>query len=278
MANPNFKAIEANRFNKYFYETLTDTFERYNNKDALNIWQEGIKSKIFQPQFHGREHINVPFWMKKLKYGHKGVRTAFNCGVFGADFGDLNLRKYNFQAAWDYETEDQQKIIKTIIENGMQLFYEMFGYTSDTVISPSYTWSDEQEKLLWKLGAKQMQGILFQKVPSGFNKKYKKRMRFTKSRSKILGYQMRNTFFEPSLITPKNQVDSVLKRIENAFLFKKPAIIGSHRVNYIGVHKENNGQNTLKQLKTILKTIMKKWPDVEFMSAAELSKHLLSRY
>ena len=82
MANPNFKAIEANRFNKYFYETLTDTFERYNNKDALNIWQEGIKSKIFQPQFHGREHINVPFWMKKLKYGHKGVRTAFNCGVF----------------------------------------------------------------------------------------------------------------------------------------------------------------------------------------------------
>jgi len=278
MANPDFKAIKEASFNRYFYETLKETFKRYNNQNALKLWNEGINSSIFHPQFHGREHLNVPFWLKKLKNGHNGVITAFNYGVFGANFSNLGLRKHNLQVAWDFDTKKQNEYIITSIKDGMHLFNKMFGYTSNTVIPPSYTWNSEHEKLLADLGVMQMQGILFQKVPHGFKKKYKKKIRFTRAYDNILGYQMRNVFFEPTLYGHSSQVDNVLNRIKIAFNMNKPAIIGTHRLNYIGVHSDYNRKETLSQLKTILRSIVRKWPDVEFMSASELAKLMRSSH
>jgi len=271
MANPDFEAIKNTEFDQYCYINLYATCKKYNNLQVLKLWHEGIKEGIFIPQFHGREHVNVPFWLKKLKNAHTGVRTAFDYEVFSADFNNLGLRKHNFQAAWDFETNKQEKFIIDSLKDGMHLFKNMFGYTSATVIAPSHTWSPMQEKALADIGVKQMQGILVQKVPSGNKKKYIKKYRVTRSKGKILGYQMRNAFFEPTSVQHQYQTDKILKRIEIAFQMKKPAIIGSHRLNYIGTHDESNRRETLKQLSIILKTIMKKWPDVEFMSAEQLS-------
>jgi hypothetical protein len=63
-----------------------------------------------------------------------------------------------------------------------------------------------------------------------------------------------------------------LKDIETAFKYKKPAILGPHRKNFIGGIHESNRTNSLLVLKDLLKEIVKKWPDVEFMSTNELFK------
>jgi len=81
-------------------------------------------------------------------------------------------------------------------------------------------------------------------------------------------YITRNVFFEPT--GEANQVNNALKDIELAFDFKKPAVISSHRVNYIGVIDEHNRKKGLKELKDLLTYIVKKWPDVEFMTSTEL--------
>ena len=55
-----------------------------------------------------------------------------------------------------------------------------------------------------------------------------------------------------------------------AFKFHKPAIISTHRVNYIGVHDGSNRMNGLNNLRRLLANIRKTWPDIEFMTTDQL--------
>jgi hypothetical protein len=61
-----------------------------------------------------------------------------------------------------------------------------------------------------------------------------------------------------------------MKQIETAFFWNKPAIISSHRVNFCGHIDPKNREIGLSALKELLQKIVKKWPDVEFMSSVEL--------
>ena len=70
----------------------------------------------------------------------------------------------------------------------------------------------------------------------------------------------------------RDHVDVALNQIERAFKFNKPAIINSHRVNYVGsIHPENR-TNGLKLLSNLLIRMINKWPDLIFMSSDELGK------
>ena len=83
-------------------------------------------------------------------------------------------------------------------------------------------------------------------------------------------YLTRNCFFEPSEKASFNWKDKCLKEIETAFRYKTPAIVSSHRVNYIGGLNVENRENGLRQLKQLLIQIKTHWPDVEFMSSDKL--------
>jgi hypothetical protein len=82
-------------------------------------------------------------------------------------------------------------------------------------------------------------------------------------------YITRNCFFEPCL-KGKDWVISCLSEIGIAFRWHKPAVISSHRVNYIGVHDKLNRDKGLHQLTLLLKSILKRWPDVEFFTSDQL--------
>jgi hypothetical protein len=84
-------------------------------------------------------------------------------------------------------------------------------------------------------------------------------------------YITRNYFFEPSS-GGKDWVNSCLKDIDIVFNWKKPAIISSHRVNYIGSLNEENRSKGLRQLRQLLNKMIEKWPEVEFMTSSELGK------
>ena len=71
-----------------------------------------------------------------------------------------------------------------------------------------------------------------------------------------LTYLTRNCFFEP-VQSGKDWVDSCLNEISFAFRWNKPAIISSHRLNYIGALYKENRENGLTKLGSLLKQIMK---------------------
>jgi hypothetical protein len=83
---------------------------------------------------------------------------------------------------------------------------------------------------------------------------------------------VRNCKFEPTADPNKDWVNSCLKEIQTAYRWKKPAIIESHRVNYIGYINPGNRDKNLKLLGELLAAVKKRWPDVEFMSSDQLGQ------
>ena len=112
----------------------------------------------------------------------------------------------------------------------------------------------------------------YQKLPL-FEKKERELMRRVQGEINDFGQYslVRNCVFEPSQhAAAHDNVSECLKGIENAFFWHKPAIITAHRLNFIGFIDPKNRQRNLKQLRDLLKTILKRWPDVEFMTTVEL--------
>tara|TARA_R110002050_G_scaffold270114_2_gene413064 strand:+ start:15189 stop:16283 length:1095 start_codon:yes stop_codon:yes gene_type:complete len=267
MANPDFEKIKASNFKEYHYKGLDDTFSEYNNSEALEYWKYGMEERVFQPQYHGREHVNVPYWLQKLQEGHKGVRAAFEAKVFGVDYTDLKLRKTNFQAAWDFDSQDQESYLLESIKEGYQAFTEYFGFKSLTAIAPSYTWSLAMEKMLRNEGVRSMQSIIMHKVPNGRSDVYRRKRHLVYTKK----YQVRMSFFEPSLMVPDfDNVGFAMERIRHQISKGKPAFVSSHRLNFVGTLDESNRERNLTQLAKLLAAIRKEYPNVLFKSADEL--------
>ncbi len=275
-ANPDFQNILNSNYSKYQYRSFAESYIDYNKGVTLKVLKEGINEQLVLPQFHCREHVNVPLWMHYLKNNHSGVRNAFSLKIMGASFHDIISRKKNFQAAWDFNNKEQLYEVSETIVDGLRLFKQEFGFESRTVTAPSYTWSVEQEKLLFEYGVRSIETIPLQKIPSGDSKKYNSKIRYTKAPSNhTVGYIQRNVFFEPSLFDIS--IKSIMKRIEYAFANKKPAIIGTHRINFMGSLYEENRNSSLSELTILLKALLKKWPDVQFIDSETLLTYMLNQ-
>ena len=174
-----------------------------------------------------------------------------------------------FGRAYDIEFESEE----SIIIKGLELFEKIWGFKSKSFIAPCYVWSSDIEKYLVKVGVKYIQGTHVQRIPAvGLEFKIKKKYHWQGKRNKSgLTSIVRNVMFEPvEKDSDTTTVDEALAQIDNAFFWKKPAVISSHRVNYIGGLRPENREKNLKLLDKLLEEILKKYPDVRFMSSDEL--------
>lgn len=277
VANPDFEKIRANNFEEYYYETFDQTLKKYSSlhTNSLSLWKQGIDSGVFMPQFHGREHLNYKRWMTALKQGDKYTRLAFNENVFGHPINQKSTFFKNYMAAFDIDEEEDIYKQINVIEDGLKIFKNILGYSPTSFIAPNYIWHDAIEKTLSKNGINQLQSGLYQFAPDYKRKKYSKLFHYIGQKNQFgLSYSVRNCFFEPTLNLNKNSVDNCLKRIDIAFKWSKPAIICSHRINYIGGIDISNRDKNLKELDQLLSKVLKKWPDVLFVSSNELNKFL----
>ena len=84
VANPDFEKIKANGYQSYYYEPFTETLKRYPHFErSFELWKQGMRAGMFQPQFHAREHLNVGRWMHFLQTdedtkGHRGQVSVPN--------------------------------------------------------------------------------------------------------------------------------------------------------------------------------------------------------
>lgn len=270
VANPDFNKIKQNDFNDYYYESFTETLKRYPGCDrSFSLWQEGIAKRLFVPQFHGREHLNVKVWMRSLKSAHPLTLKAFNNNFWGISTADDPAIKVEFQAAFDFIEPDDLIYQKEAIVSGLNLFEKLFGYRATFFVPPNGPFSSKLEPNCSAEGIRYLSASKIQHEPMGEGKT-RKRLHWPGQRSKTgLTYLTRNCFFEPGQ-PDKDWVDSCLSEISTSFFWNKPAVISSHRVNYIGALHKHNRDNGLAQLNILLKGIMKAWPDTEFVTSAEL--------
>jgi hypothetical protein len=270
MANPDFEKIKASDFRKYYYESFTETCKKYNNHNKVHdLWVEGLMKKLFVPALHGREHLNVSRWMKALQNGNKGLLIAFDHQSIGAtSFKGQGIPEYLGAFHPDFSTDIPR--LKQIIESGVDMFQKIYGYTPTHFIAPNKEGPKEIDVKLAKMGVKYLTMSKLRRYPIG-NGKYKREYNWLgKKNESGQIFITRNCGFEPSDPSITDWVSHCLAEIDIAFKWRKPAIISSHRVNYVGFIKMENASNGLLKLDHLLTSIKKHWPDVEFMSSMEL--------
>ena len=272
VANPAFDTIGAGNYQQYFYEIFTETLKRYPGREHVKeLIMQGIGAGVYKPQFHGREHLNVIQWLTSLQNGNKQLLEAFKYKTFGIPLSETVSMRKNMMSALDYEDKSEMEFQKGIIHEGIDIFEQLFGFRSKSFISTCYIWDSALEKELAQYGVIYMQGIPYQYIPNPDGEWYKRKFHYIGQKNKYnQTYLVRNAHFEPSVMEDSDIVAKCLKRIRLAFNWGKPAIVGSHRVNFIGSIVESNRTENLKLLKKLLECICFEWPDVEFMSTDQL--------
>ena len=123
----------------------------------VSLWKEGKKVKLFHPQLHGREHVNVALWMEKLKQGNQAYRKAFELKTYALEGA--------IAAAFHARSIEEESKYDLIIKEAMEIFQSLMGYCSSSFIAPNYTWGKQVEKSLQELNVKTLQGSKRQNSP-----------------------------------------------------------------------------------------------------------------
>lgn len=270
VANPAFEAIEKDQFKNYHYENFYQTLARRTDGEAIKaLWEKGISKGIFVPEFHGREHLNVRFWMEFLNKKDKNVQAAFKLQSIGINPQNNNDKGY--MAAFDLKESNHLVDLNKIANDGLAIFEDLFGYRSVLFTPSALIHHDDMHTKLKEDGIKFIDMARSRTEPT-FQGGKKKRFHYL-GQTNNLGqkYITRNVMFEPNK-DDKNAVKRALNEIEIAFKYNKPAIVSSHRVNFVGDKSIANRENGLKDLKDLLTAIVKKWPDVEFVAIRDLFK------
>ena len=276
VANPDFEKIKASGYKKYYYEPFTETLKRYPHHDhAFDLWQEGIRKGVFQPQFHGREHLNPQKWLRYLQNGSKEVRVAFEEGCYSVAVINNGI-KDTFLEAFKIESAEECDFVKKSIKEGLDMFEQLFGFRSESMIAPCYTWDDYIEEEAAANGVKFIQGGYIQSHSPWQRNLGNRITGHYNGEVNISGqyYLVRNCSFEPTQIASDN-ADSCMAGIDKAFRRGLPAVVSCHRLNFIGDLNPANRDNNLKEFGQLLKMITKHYPDVEFMSSDELGRLLI---
>jgi hypothetical protein len=273
--NIDFDMMEEGGYEEYHYEILPVTFSKLSTiqPDAYvgvwELWKKGILEGLIKPQFHGREHFNVKLFSRLLIERNRELMIAMEHRSLACLPGN-DAPPGGWTASFGFWDIDDTRIFPEIIRNGLACFREVFGYSATVFTAPAQQFPVSMEKDLAGFGFKAFDRPFYQIRHLGRGK-FKRQITFTGyDKAKDLVYLVRNVVFEPT----SSNIDHVAKamqQIETAFRWNRPAIISSHRVNFCGHIDPANRAKGLGDLRVLLKKIVEKWPDVEFMSAGELS-------
>jgi len=277
MANPDFGKIRESNFEEYHRKFFGDYLDEENLlNDYKNKLEQIIKAGYFYPQLHGLEHLNVIYWMDFLKRGSEETMLAFEHNVYGISTNVSTENRATFLAELDYLDESEFKnFIAPALKEAVEKFEEFFGFKSMSFIAPNYIWSKGVESVLNDLGIEFIQSSRKQILPKKYNgtaliKNLGTKNDFGQS------YLVRNCIFEPATtINKQEHTDRCFRQISNAFLWNKPAIISSHRLNFMGGLVEENRTRNLKLIEELLMKVIKRWPQVKFINSVELGEKIL---
>lgn len=272
--NPDFEKIEKDKYQKYHYESFLQTLSRTEEDLAvLHLWKNGINEKLISVAYHAREHLCIPIWMEHLQNNHKKVRDAFAFRFCSVDINSLPKGVKAFRPTLYFQNSTQMKANGEALVDGINVLKSLFGASFSVFAPPNGVSHPYYDALLKENGIMTIHNShRFEPNGKGGGTT---RVRSMNSNKLNQVFYDRNCRFEPTSI--QNDLSKCLLQIQGAFNWNKPAIISTHRVNYIGSISKRNRDTGISQLKLLLNAIVKKWPDVVFASSEDYSKMLHNR-
>ena len=282
IANPNFDKIQESHYTTYYREPFTESLKRYGSsyEGVYELWKQGIDEHIFHPEYHGTEHINVKRFMEALQKGHRSTRIAFdNESVALPSFPEEEPITH-VSTVFFIEEPIENKCLKEDLRIGTQLFEDLLGYRSKQFTPGAGVYSPLLHPALKEAGIQFINVNRYKAYPLG-NGQFKKQFLYNGKNNQVgQQYVVRNCVFEPYLDDCRRNnyaVAGCLKNVEAAFRMHSPAIISTHRVNFVGSLESIHRDDSLEQLRVLLTEILKRWPDVEFMDGTQMCETIFNR-
>ncbi len=273
--NIDFERMARDDYSEYHYELLPQTYEKlsyYYPSSYIGTWQlwkNGVSEGLILPQFHGREHLNLKVFEEKLQKRDNELIVALKNRSYTSiskSFYPTISPTAAFEF-WDFEENDR---FRSIIEDGMNAFEKVFGFRALHFNPPGGGEHPYIHSFLKQSGIKYIDTTMIKREHQGLGK-FTNVFNYTGKSDKLgLIYNVRNVIFEPLQKLDYDWVNYTLKQIEIAFRWHKPAVISSHRANFCGHISQNNRDIGLTSLKHLLKSIVNRWPDIEFCSSVRL--------
>ncbi len=270
MANPDFSAIRDSGFSKYSYVPVNES--EHGSKIAEK-WIEGRDRGVFAPQFHGREHVTWWEWLSVLQSGSQEAHETFDLGMCGVPRAVSKEGRSYFEGIYlESELLKRKGVdLSAMISEGLQLFKQGLGASAESVMAPVCTWSDDAERILSDGGIRFIQ--CGQTQLRAVHGEIKRKFHYCGEQCLSSGlYLVRNCFFEPIRSNRMDYWSKTMAEIQMAFRFGTPAIVSSHRVNFVGSIDAGYRARGLSQLRLLLAEIKGRWPDVLFLSSVDLGR------
>ncbi|MFZ2340229.1 MAG: hypothetical protein WAW07_10980 [Bacteroidales bacterium] len=266
MTNPDFDRIKAGGFEKYYYEVFTDTIRKsVGGDETIKAWHNGIEEGIFLPELHGREHFNVPQWLKYLRKGDKRLLEAFELQYAYLKTDEMNVSPVY---AFYFDNKIDFEFLNESLADGVRIFQETFGRKPSVFNPPNGMFHTAFYPQLAESGIKAVNTRHFRPQPGSKGRIMKNHFRSGQVSSEGILHFISNCAFEPAA-WDYGGTGKTLRQVEVAFNCRKPALINTHRVNYIGSRDRKVRDKSLSELDHLLKSLISKWPDIEFVSAGE---------
>mgnify|MGYP001809757454 CR=1 FL=1 len=204
------------------------------------------------------------------------IRAAFDHRMSGVSSHTVSPRRKSYQAAFDTTASDVVETKSNIVSDALKRFENIYGFKSRSFVAPNYVWDPEIEQATKASGVDYLQCSTLQWLPVGNSSRKKiTKWRFQGQRSTSgQRYIVRNVHFEPSSDPSRDWVASTLRDIDLAFKLRKPAIISTHRVNFMGSLSQANRDSGLTQLQRLLHEMLEHWPDIQFTDTVGLGDHM----
>lgn len=265
-ANPDFATIRDNDFSAYAWEPLSATLARRGDGAAVKAaWRQGIDAGLLAPQYHGREHLQVRLWMEHLRDSPQ-VRRGFELGFYSVPQSGLPAAARGFRAANFFRDASELPELADIIRSGADCFAAEFGERAEIYCPANNIFHPSLYPAVAEAGCRAVIRHVRNAEPDGQGG-----LRRVWGHAGVteagLDWFGRNTLFEPA---QGYGVDHALAGIDSAFAWGVPAVISTHRVNYVGGIDPAVRDRGLRDLKALLREITRRWPDASFVPSTRL--------
>lgn len=235
-SNPDFQRIRTNSFRSYEAVPIYDGFPSGWNgvKSLVRAWRKGIDRKVWIPEYHGYAHFSYRGWLAGLRRGEKRPLDFFDEEMVSFSNHPGSLMEYGSVAGSSrgYLPFAEQC---SDIEEGCRIFRRTFGYQPMSSIPPYDYWN------IYTLLSFYRQNI---RCVNTERTRLRSVTGVSLASPGTLKRSLQAVFLQATLL--RKLCRNIRLELENRdetsaieatqFMFKlgSPAVVGSHRVNYVG--------------------------------------------
>lgn len=280
VANPDY---EDARDGKFQFIDLPAFPRRWERGQLISKALEGIERGVWYPEYHGSVHYDYRKWLYSTRKRDPQALASLEhdsialWAVLQRTEFDTEREYYDSISELNSHVTPRQQRID--IQRGADVFERLFGRRPVSVAAPAYCWQNKTERIFSENGIKVVQAKNRQNRPIQWPERILNRIRRTWGRpsrpvpamgstNSGVRYLWRNGDFEP---VSSHGAKDALSQIQSAWSRNEPAIVSSHRVNFVN-QSDAIREHGLREFDLLLGAVTRNHPEAVFLTDNEVGQ------